>query len=301
MREIINLPKLEKRDPDSHKGDFGRVFVIAGSTGLTGAAYLCSKSVLRSGTGLVTLGIPATLNAIMEVKLTCVMTYPLPDTGSGNFAKSAKEDILKFAKGFDVVVIGPGMSQSCETQELICDLLRELELPIVIDADGLNAICNKTDILNEAKNDVVITPHPGEFSRLMNIQSTSEVQNDRLSSAKNFIKKVCCEGFNISENREKDLVLVLKGNKTIVINDEKYYVNTTGNPGMASGGSGDVLSGIIAALIGQGYPAYDAAQLGVYIHGLAGDNAARHLGETSLIATDIIDFLPKTFDSLIDV
>ena len=288
MRETTKLPQITPRNSDSHKGDYGRVFVIAGSTGFTGAAYLCSKAALRAGAGLVTLGIPESLNAIMETKLTCVMTLPLAQTSAGTLAKAAKTKILDFAKDYDVIVIGPGLSQHPETQELVISLLQEVDLPIVLDADGLNAIAGKLHLLKGAKNSVVLTPHPGELARLMDLGSTADVQNDRVKIANEFIDTTC-------QNGGKEVVLVLKGNGTIVINNDNMYTNTTGNPGMASGGTGDVLSGIIAALMGQRFTAFEAAQLGGYIHGLAGDLAARAKGETSMIATDIIDCLPNAF------
>ncbi|MGR3317736.1 MAG: NAD(P)H-hydrate dehydratase [Candidatus Anammoxibacter sp.] len=288
MREITKLPQITPRNPDSHKGDYGRVFVIAGSTGFTGAAYLCSKAALRAGAGLVTLGVPESLNAIMETKLTCVMTLPLAQTSAGTLAKAAKTKILDFSKNYDVIVIGPGLSQHPETKELVISLLHEVNLPIVLDADGLNAIAGKLRLLNDAQNSVVLTPHPGELARLMNFGSTANVQNDRVKIAKEFINVT-------GQNEKKEVVLVLKGNGTIVINNDNMYTNTTGNPGMASGGTGDVLSGIIAALIGQRFKAFEAAQLGVYIHGLAGDLAAKENGETSMIATDIIDCLANAF------
>ncbi|MGR3220573.1 MAG: NAD(P)H-hydrate dehydratase [Candidatus Anammoxibacter sp.] len=288
MRETTKLPRITSRNPDSHKGDYGRVFVIAGSTGFTGAAYLCSKAALRAGAGLVTLGIPESLNAIMETKLTCVMTLPLAQTGAGTLAKAAKAKILDFSKNYDVIVIGPGLSQHPETKELVISLLQEVNLPIVLDADGLNAIAGKLHLLNSAQNSLVLTPHPGELARLMGLGSTADVQNDRISIAKEFINIAC-------QNKKNEIVLALKGTGTIVINDDNMYTNTTGNPGMASGGTGDVLSGIIAALIGQRFTAFEAARLGVYIHGLAGDIATKEKGEISMIATDIIDCLPNAF------
>ena len=282
MRETTKLPQITPRNPDSHKGDYGSVFVIAGSTGFTGAAYLCSKAALRAGAGLVTLGIPESLNAIMETKLTCVMTLPLEQTDSGTLAKAAKIKILDFSRDYDVIVIGPGLSQLPETKELVISLLQEVNLPIVLDADGLNAIAGKLHLLKETQNSVVLTPHPGELVRLMDLGSTADVQNDRVKIAKEFINTTSQSNGNdeVDRNEEKEVVLVLKGNGTIVINNDNLYINTTGNPGMASGGTGDVLSGIIAALIGQRFTAFNAAQLGVYIHGLAGDFAAREKGET---------------------
>ncbi len=297
MLEINKLPKITARKAESHKGDYGRALVIAGSLGLTGAAYLCAKSTLRSGAGLVTLGIPKSLNPAMEVKLTCVMTLPLPETESGTFSKTAKKEIIEFAKKFNVCIIGPGLSLNQDTRALTAGLLKDLEIPIVLDADGINAIAGNLNLLREAKNDVVITPHPGELAGLMGLKSSAAVQADRQKTAKEFIEDVYRDEGENKDNstRKRETVLVLKGHKTIVINKNNLYINNTGNPGMASGGSGDVLSGIIGALIAQGYAAFEAAQLGVYIHGLAGDIAAKKRGEISMIATDIIECLPEAF------
>lgn len=292
MIEIKKIPKIMPRDPDSHKGNYGRVLVIAGSIGMTGAACLCSKAVIRAGAGLVTLAIPESLNPIMEVKLTCVMTLPLPQTKNGALAKEAKGVVLEFSKGFDAVIIGPGLSQHPDTKEFIVDLLHEINLPVVLDADGLNAIVDKLYILNETKSSIILTPHPGELARLMNTKSTRDIQINRIKTVKEFISTI---SQSCNSNNEKEIVLILKGNRSIVINSDKIYINNTGNPGMASGGSGDVLSGIIGAFIAQGFTPFSAAQLGVYIHGVAGDYAAKEKGEISMIATDIIDYLPKAF------
>ncbi|MBM4053383.1 MAG: NAD(P)H-hydrate dehydratase [Planctomycetes bacterium] len=285
MQQIINIPKIPPRKSDSHKGNFGRVFVLAGSYGMTGAACLCSKAALRSGAGLVTLGIPESLHGIVAAKLTCVMTHPLPETHLKTFSDMGRQDILDFAHRFDVVAIGPGLSQYTETKRLILWLLQNLERPIVLDADGINALADDISTLDKIKEHIIITPHPGEMARLLNVSSVKEIQSHRKEIAERFIQS------------RNNVTLVLKGSNTIVMNNEKYYVNTTGNPGMATAGSGDVLTGMIAALPGQGFSPFEAAQLGVYLHGMAGDYAKETIGEISMIASDILDNLPKAFFS----
>ncbi len=284
MREVKKLPKIPPRKPDTHKGDYGRVFVLAGSIGMTGAAYLCAKSVLRSGAGLVTLGIPESLNPIMASKLTCVMTRPLPETSAKTLSKDAKDTILELTKKYDVVVMGPGLSQHPDTKHLILQLLEQINKPIVLDADGINALVGNIDVLGRVKENIVLTPHPGEMARLIGLQSAGEVQKNRLEIARQFVET------------RKNITLVLKGANTLVIDRNSYYINKTGNPGMATAGSGDVLTGMIGGLIGQKlFLNFEAAQLGVYFHGLAGDIAVREKGEISMIASDILDALPKAF------
>ena len=297
MQEIKKQPVINKRNPNSHKGNYGRVFIVAGSPGMTGAAYMCGKSALRSGAGLVTVGIPESLNPVMEVKLTCVMTLPLPETPSGTIAGAAKIKIQNFSEQCDVIVIGPGLSQHPETRALVIDLIKEVKIPIVLDADGLNAIQGELSLLKNINQDIILTPHPGELARLMN-RTSSDIQCNRRDVAEEFITTVKQHNINETCDKEKDIVLVLKGNKTVVINHSNIYINNTGNPGMASGGSGDVLSGIIGALIAQGFTPFSASQLAVYIHGRAGDLAAKQKGETSMIATDIIDYLSNVFIEL---
>ena len=270
---------LKKRSRDSHKGDFGHVFILAGSRGLTGAAALCSNAALRSGAGLVTLGIPASLNSIMSRKLTEVMTISLAETKEGTLSLKAEVDILKKIKTSDVVVLGPGLSQYPETQKLINRIILKIEKPMVMDADALNAISKNTGALKKIKSRFAVTPHPGEMSRLIN-KSMEYVKNNRLIVAKKF-------------SHDYNAVVVLKGAGTVVAApDGKYYINTTGNPGMATAGSGDVLTGIIAGLLGQRLNMFNAARLGVYIHGLAGDLAAKDKGEIGLIAGDILEKIP---------
>ncbi|OHB99844.1 MAG: NAD(P)H-hydrate dehydratase [Planctomycetes bacterium RIFCSPLOWO2_12_FULL_39_13] len=282
MYEVKDIPKIPSRKPDTHKGDYGRVFVLAGSGGMTGAACMCSTAALRAGAGIVTLGIPESLHGIVASKLTCVMTHPLPETHLKTLSELGRQDILDFSQRFDAIAIGPGLSQYPETKKLVLWLLQSLDRPIVLDADGINALADNPKILDSIKKHTVLTPHPGEMARLIGM-STQEVQSRRLEVAKMFVKG------------KKNVTLVLKGYKTIVINEDKFYINETGNPGMATAGAGDVLTGMIAALLGQQYAPFEAAQLGVYLHGLAGDIAAREKGEVSMIATDVLDNLHKAF------
>jgi NAD(P)H-hydrate epimerase len=290
MIKIKSLPKLNPRKSDTHKGRYGRVLVLAGSPGMTGAAYLCSKSALRSGSGIVTLGIPESLNPVMEVKLTCVMTHPLPETKASTLSNKARNEIMKLCEAHDVVALGPGLSQQPETKELILWLIKNIDRNMVIDADGLNALTDNVNVLHKIKKGTVLTPHPGEMSRLTGLGSAKGVQKERLNTATRFVQSI-----RKKLSDEKKLILVLKGDKTIVTDYGKVYVNRTGNPGMATAGAGDVLTGIIVSLIGQGYDVFDASQLGVYIHGLAGDIVAKKKGEQSMIASDIIEYLPDAF------
>jgi ADP-dependent NAD(P)H-hydrate dehydratase / NAD(P)H-hydrate epimerase len=270
---------LKKRPRRSHKGDFGSVFILAGSRGMTGAAALCSNAALRSGAGLVTLGIPVSLNPIMSKKLTEVMTLSLAETKEITLSLKAEKAILKKIGFSDAVVLGPGLSQHPETQKLINKLVLKIDKSMVLDADALNALSKNTNALKKIKTDYVITPHMGEMARLIG-KDRSYVKNNRITIAKKF-------------SRDYNAVVVLKGAGTIAAEpDGKYYINTTGNPGMATAGSGDVLTGIIAGFLGQGLIAFDAARLGVYIHGLAGDLAAKDKGEIGLIAGDILENIP---------
>lgn len=285
----MGTDKLQKKLPvrklDSNKGDFGHVLILAGSVGLTGAAYLTSRAALLSGSGLVTLGIPESLNSIMEVKLTEVMTKPLAETKRISLSLKAWPQIKEILPRIDALAVGPGLSQNPETKKLICKLLSFVSKPLVLDADGINALIGKLNILRKLKGKLVITPHPGEMARLLKLQ-VAQVQKNRTKKAKDFAKK-----YNI--------VVVLKGYRTVVADrNGKTYINQTGNPGMASGGCGDVLTGIIAAFIGQRMDVFRAAKLGAYVHGLAGDLAAKEKGEFSLTATDILDKLPQAVKTI---
>lgn len=283
MRQKISL--LSKRKPNTHKGDYGHVFVLAGSKGLTGAATLCSQAALRVGAGLVTLGIPEGLNSILEVKLTEVMTLPLPETEEASLSFRAKDKILDFLQKCDCVIIGPGLSRNEETQKLVRFLLKKISLPMVLDADGINALVGYLKILENIKGELILTPHIGEFSRITGI-SIEEIKKNKISVVKNFLK-------------EYNITIILKGHRSIVAKREKIYINKTGNPGMATAGSGDVLSGMIGGFLSQKISHFEAAKLAVYLHGLAGDLAKKEKTEYGLIASDILENIPRAMRRLL--
>jgi NAD(P)H-hydrate epimerase len=277
--EDLNLRFLNPRPPQAHKGDYGHLFALAGSPGKTGAAAMICHGALRTGAGLVTLGIPASLNPILEAKLTEAMTEPLPDEGTGYLSSEASERILQLLEGKTAFALGPGISTRPQVEKLLLELIPEIPIPLVIDADGITALASRPEILKECKSSVVLTPHPGEMARLAGI-TTHAVQADRIGVAKGFAQTYGC-------------IVCLKGHRTVIATpDGEIYINQTGNPGMASGGTGDVLTGMIGGLMAQGLSPLEAAVWGVYLHGLAGDMAERELGEISLIAGDIIDYLP---------
>jgi NAD(P)H-hydrate epimerase len=272
---------IPPRSPASYKGSYGRVLVVAGSTGMTGAAALASEAALRAGAGLVTLAIPKSLNPILEVKLSEVMTLPLPETEAGSLAESATSTILEYAeKTKSVLAIGPGLSQHPETVGLVHQLIsenhkQELGLRMVIDADGLNALAQSTDLISLLGAEAVLTPHPGEMARLTNFP-ISNLESNRIGTAEEFANQY-------------GVTLVLKGAPTVTTDPNgNTWINSTGNPGMATAGMGDVLTGIIAGLMAQNVPSEKAAMLGVYLHGLAGDIAAETLGMHGLIAGDVL-------------
>lgn len=270
---------LPRRKPDTHKKEVGKVLVIAGSLGMTGAAVLTADSALRSGAGLVTLGIPKSLNSIIEEKLTEVMTVPLPETPECTLDTKAYQKVMELAASFDVIAIGPGISGSDSTRALVKKLVLDLDRPMVIDADGLNALIDDVEILKKRRYPTVITPHPGELGGLLGVQ-VEEIQNDRLD----FARKTA---------QEWEVVVVLKGARSIIASPEKTAIILAGNPGMASAGTGDVLTGFISSFVGQGLDLYEAAALGTYLHALSGDLAAHDLTEWCLVAGDLIDYLPK--------
>jgi NAD(P)H-hydrate epimerase len=275
------LIKFKKRQPNTNKGDYGKIVIVSGSYGMAGASFLCCKGAYKSGAGLVYLCIPRSIYPILGTKLTCTVVHPVDETPQGTFSQTSYNQIIKVAQRCDVIAIGPGITTHNQTKMLVKDLIRNLQIPIVIDADGLNSISDKPEILKEARSDIIITPHPGELSRLIKT-SIPEIQKAREKFAKDTAKRF-------------GVITVLKGYKTVVSDGKRVFINTTGNPGMASGGSGDVLTGMIAGLIGQGYPLFESACTGVYLHGLAGDLAAKKYGEISMIATDILEFLPEAF------
>jgi NAD(P)H-hydrate epimerase len=268
------MKRLPKRKPDSHKGDYGRVLVVAGSRGMAGAATLASESAYRSGAGLVYIACPSGLVDVMAVKQTCAVVWPFEE-------RTAAAQILEFSMKCDVAVIGPGLSQAPAIAAAVREVVGAIEIPFVLDADGLNAFEAFPELLGRGKAPRVITPHPGEAARLLK-SLPSEIQQHREATAKELAERFLS-------------VAVLKGHRTIVTDGRQSYVNRTGNPGMATGGSGDVLSGVIGALMGQKLSPFDAAVLGVHTHGKAGDLAARRLGQVSLMATDVLAALPDAF------
>ena len=280
------------RPPASHKGTYGRVLVVAGSTGMTGAAALASEAALRAGAGLVTLAIPKNLNPILEGLLPEVMTLPLSETAAGSLSVSATAAILEFAeKTKSVLTIGPGISQHPETVALVHELIREhrkhkLGLRMVIDADGLNAIAKTPEIMSLLDRETVLTPHPGEMARLTHTR-VSTLEEDRIRTAQTFAS-------------EHGVVLVFKGAPTVTSDaNGNVWINSTGNPGMGTGGMGDVLTGIIAGLMAQGLSAERAAVLAVHIHGLAGDIVSERSGMHGFIASDVLKAVPQAIASLI--
>jgi NAD(P)H-hydrate epimerase len=281
MMEIKSIPALAPRARDAHKGDFGKVFILAGSAGMLGAACLTAEAALRSGAGLVTLGVPQSLWPLAMVKLTCVMTRGFVETTVQSVSDQALDAVLACAADNDVVALGPGLSQHPDTCELVRDLVTTLAKPLVIDADGLNALAGHTQILRSRQAATILTPHPGEFFRLCGIP-VAELKRDSLTYAARFAA-------------EMGVVVAVKVAPALVTDGERYFVNTTGNPGMATGGSGDVLTGTIAALLAQKLTPFAAAQLGVYTHGLAGDFACQDKGEVGMIAADILEHLPRAF------
>lgn len=288
-REKINLHLLgrgytcgilKRRDPASHKGNFGHVLVVAGSTGKVGAAVMTARGALRTGAGLVSVAAPNSLVPIIQQQVFEAMCIPAAESIDGTIGIGAETELLKAAEKMSACVIGPGLSTHPETVETVRSVIPRLSIPAVIDADGLNALAGSLDFLKKAKAHVVMTPHPGEMGRLLGI-STGEVQKDRIAVASEFARKY-------------RVTLVLKGAGTVVAApDGRVFINSTGNPGMATGGTGDVLSGMIGSLLAQGHPAAEASCTAVYLHGLAGDLALKEKGEAGLIAGDLIEKIPE--------
>ena len=276
---------LAPDEPDIHKGNRGHLLVLAGSTGKTGAATLASLGALRAGAGLVTLGIPRSLNPILENKLTEAMTFPLPETAESSLSMEAEKEIFHLMKGKTAVAIGPGLSTHGETGSLVRSIVAKCPLPMVIDADGLNALASDLSVLSKCRGRVVLTPHPGEMARLAGI-SNAEVQADRLGTAEGFARTHgCC--------------LVLKGARTVVAEPEGHlHINPTGNAALASGGSGDVLTGLIAGFLARGWAPAKAAVAGVYLHGLAADLLSEDMGQSGVLAGDLLEVIPELAFSL---
>jgi NAD(P)H-hydrate epimerase len=281
----MRLPRqLLQRKNNAHKQDFGHIFILAGSLRFSGAGLLCAQGTMRSGAGLVTLGIPKKISkAIIRIKSREAMILPLSQTQEGTLSFAAYGKIIDFMKTADVLIMGPGLSRNKSTQSLVRKIINHVKKPIVLDADGLNALVGHLDILRKTKNRqpaTILTPHPGEMARLLGT-SIKKLQSNRIAIARKFAKDYNC-------------TVVLKGHRTVVADSKgKVYINRTGNPGMATAGSGDVLTGIIGAFLGQGLNAFEAAEYAVYLHGLAGDLAAKEKTEIGMIASDIIAEIPE--------
>jgi NAD(P)H-hydrate epimerase len=269
VQNVSAVPPLPVRPADGHKGTFGRVLVVAGRRGMSGAAVLCGSAAIRGGAGLVTVACPADVQDVVAAGNPCYLTVGF----------EAAEQVVKMAEAADVLAVGPGLGAEEPQRELVRQLLTQTaHNPTVLDADGLNVLPPIPEAIRTRTAPLVLTPHPGEFARLLN-KSTAEVQANRQSLSVEF-----AAAWNV--------VLLLKGRETIVTDGQREYRNHTGNPGMATGGTGDVLTGLIAAFIGLGMTAFDAAALGAWVHGRAGDVAAEAVGQTALCAVDVLTHLP---------
>lgn len=282
MQTITRIPKLKPRKPDAHKGDFGKVLIVAGSVGMSGAAAIAGRAALRAGAGLVRVAVPRSILPIVAAIEPCFTTVPLPDDSRGLVSAKAVGAVLDAAAENDVVAFGPGVGVARGAKSILEVLLAKDGLRLVIDADGLNNLAKVKDWPGTNKTKLILTPHPGEMKRLWAGLLRAPMPDDRTELASRFAK-------------ETQTVVCLKGAGTVVTDGQRVYINGTGNPGMATAGAGDVLTGVIAALCGQGLGNLDAAVLGVYIHGLAGDLAAQRLGQVSLMTTDVLDALPQAF------
>lgn len=276
---------LKDRPVDGHKGTFGRVGVIAGSLGLTGAACLTSMAALKGGAGLVTLGCPASLSVIFQSKMTEIMTYPLEDEGLGYLSLDAIPHIDSFLKDKDVLAIGPGLGLKCDGLEILRYILGHFDISIIMDADALNHISKDSKLLSDYRGSIVITPHPGEMARLTG-KTIDRILASPIETAVEFA-------------RDMGVIVLLKGATSVVAHpDGRIYLNSSGNSGMGTGGSGDILTGLVASLIAQGYSPYDATVYGCYIHGRAGDYAKEKWGETGMVAGDVLNELPFVFKNI---
>jgi len=282
VRIVRTVPRLPRRPRDAHKGTFGHVLTIGGSPGLTGAPALAALAALRSGAGLSTVGCSRAVQPVVASYSPCIMTLPLPDTTGGCLSHAALAPALRFSTRCRAVVVGPGLGRDPDTAEFVRSFLASVEAATVVDADGLNLLAGRAEILREAPGEFVVTPHPVEAGRLLGLPKTSPAPTDRRKAVADLAALT-------------GAVVVLKGHRTLVCDGKRLYENRTGNPGMATGGTGDVLSGVVAALLAQGLEPFEAAVLGVCVHGRAGDLGARRLGEVSMIASDLLDYLPTAF------
>ncbi len=277
MKELNHekvLSILPDRDDFAHKGDFGKILLLCGSRGYTGAAALAAMGALRSGAGLVFLGVPESIYAIEAVKLTESIVFPLPDE-NGMLSGAAVPQILERLPRMDAVLIGPGLGQSAGTLAAVKAVLERFDGPVVVDADGINILAAHKDILRGRAASTILTPHDGEFARLGGV-----VGNDRAAAAENMARQLGC-------------IMLLKGHETVITDGVETYINHTGNPGMAVGGSGDVLAGILVSLLGQGIAPLDAAACGAWLHGAAGDLCAARMGQYGMLPGDMVSALPR--------
>ena len=274
LNHELVLSLLPDRNPWGHKGNFGKLLLLCGSRGYTGAAFFAAMGALRSGAGLVFLGVPESIYGIEAVKLNEPVIFPLPDAG-GRLSADAVPEILTRLPQMDAVLVGPGLGQSEGTLAVVRAVLEKAECPVVVDADGINVLSAHRDLLRGRKSPTILTPHDGEFARLGGV-----IGEDRMAAAAALAEELGC-------------VVLLKGHETCITDGTDSYLNPTGNPGMAVGGSGDVLAGVITALLGAGLPPLEAAACGAWLHGAAGDRCAAELGQYGMLPTDMLSALPR--------
>jgi len=285
LEEDLILPFFAPRSPETHKGDFGHVLVVGGSRGMSGAPLLAARAAVLSGAGLVTAAVPAPVMHAVEAGLVEALKVALPADYEGRLSAAALDSLLERMAGKTAVALGPGLGRGQDLEVLLAALVAQAKIPLVIDADGLNNLAGDLALLKKARAPLVLTPHPGEMARLLG-KTNAEVQADRPSAAADLAQAT-------------EAVVVLKGAGTLVAApDGRWWINSTGNPGMASGGMGDVLTGMIASFIAQGVPPLDAALCGVYLHGLAGDLAAETVGERALSAAALLDRVPEVIRAM---
>lgn len=274
LNHELVLSLLPDRNPWGHKGNFGKLLLLCGSRGYTGAAFFAAMGALRAGAGLVFLGVPESIYGIEAVKLNEPVIFPLPDAG-GRLSADAVPEILTRLPQMDAVLVGPGLGQSEGTLAVVRAVLEKAECPVVVDADGINVLSAHRDLLRGRKSPTILTPHDGEFARLGGV-----IGEDRMAAAAALAEELGC-------------VVLLKGHETCIADGIDGYINPTGNPGMAVGGSGDVLAGVITALLGAGLPPLEAAACGAWLHGAAGDRCAAELGQYGMLPTDMLSALPR--------
>ena len=274
LNHELVLSLLPDRNPWGHKGNFGKLLLLCGSRGYTGAAFFAAMGALRSGAGLVFLGVPESIYGIEAVKLNEPVIFPLPDAG-GRLSADAVPEILTRLPRMDAVLVGPGLGQSEGTLAVVRAVLEKAECPVVVDADGINVLSAHRDLLRGRKSPTILTPHDGEFARLGGV-----IGEDRMAAAAALAEELGC-------------TVLLKGHETCITDGTDGYLNPTGNPGMAVGGSGDVLAGVITALLGAGLPPLEAAACGAWLHGAAGDRCAAELGQYGMLPTDMLSALPR--------